>query len=104
MSARKCTVAFTARAQNDLDDILLYTRETWGKAQRSKYRAKLQHEFDQLAMFPHKGRARNDISNGLRSISIDHYLVYYRVGTNDLLMIHRIVHSKRDIIKELDLE
>ena len=74
----------------------------WGRAQRLKYRASIYSEFDQLASFPFQGRARNEISTGLRSIPVDHHMNFYRVDS-DSVTIHRIAHSKSDTIDEFDL-
>jgi toxin ParE1/3/4 len=99
MSAPKRNIIIAPDARSDLRGILAYTQIHWGHDQRLKYRVKIYNEFDQLANFPFKGRARDEISEGLRSVPIDQHLVYYRVGETSIT-IHRIVHSKSDISDE----
>lgn len=74
----------------------------WGPNQRQKYRARIFDAFDQLASFPFKGRARDEITEGLRSIPVDQYMIYYRVAPRSIT-IRRIVHSKSDISDEHEL-
>ena len=51
---------------------------------------------ERLAEYPLSGRARDDLSQGLRYLPIDDYLIFYRVQPN-LLEVARILHGRRDI-------
>ena len=41
-------------------------------------------------------RAREDLRPGLRSYPVGRYLIIYRVGGKDVLVLH-VLHSSRDI-------
>jgi plasmid stabilization system protein ParE len=56
MSDRKHTVILSPAAQVDFTDILLYTRQLWGEAQRDRYEAMLTQRFPPLPTIPNQGR------------------------------------------------
>jgi toxin ParE1/3/4 len=49
-----------------------------------------------LAEWPHSGRARDELFRGVRSIVVDPYVVFYRVG-NSAIEIIRVLHGRRDV-------
>jgi toxin ParE1/3/4 len=49
-----------------------------------------------LAEWPHSGRARDELFRGVRSIVVDPYVVFYRVG-NSAIEIIRVLHRQRDV-------
>ena len=65
-------------AENDLLEIWLYVaQDKVGAADRLIQRLRL--KCDLLGQNPLAGRARSDLTLGLRSFSVDNYVVYYRV-------------------------
>jgi toxin ParE1/3/4 len=49
-----------------------------------------------LAEWPHSGRARDELFRGVRSIAVEAYVVFYRVG-NSAIEIIRVLHGRRDV-------
>jgi toxin ParE1/3/4 len=49
-----------------------------------------------LAEWPHSGRARDELFRGVRSIVVDPYVVFYRVGDSAIEII-RVLHGRRDV-------
>ena len=96
MSAPRLPLVLSARAQRDLDDLLLYTRKQWGAAKRSEYRRALHQGLSELQMFPEMGRPRDEIVKGMRSLSLERHIVYYLIRDTDLF-VNRIVHASREI-------
>ncbi len=88
-------IRFISDAVADLDGLLQYTFESWGADQQAIYGQKLLSAVELLAKFPGRGRARDEISPGLRSLKIEHHTVYFRYD-DDLLLIIRIVHERQD--------
>ena len=49
-----------------------------------------------LAQWPHSGRARDELFRGVRSIAVEAYVVFYRVG-GPAVEIIRVLHGRRDV-------
>jgi toxin ParE1/3/4 len=95
MSARKLQLILAPDARTDFADILLYTRRQWGQRQRAAYKTVIDRALRELTGFPNLGRARDEISPGLRRFSAGSQVIYYRVS-DKALIVTRIVHSRRD--------
>lgn len=54
-----------------------------------------------LVPFPGVGRKRDEIKVGYRSISEGEYIIFYRLKTDEVVEVMRIVHGKRDLGKAL---
>ncbi len=54
-------------AQNDLEEIWLYTMQEWGIAQADKYFSALISRFEWLSENPQIGKRRDDIKSGYYS-------------------------------------
>jgi len=52
--------------------------------------------FVQLSQHPHLGRRRDDLRAGLRSVTVDNYIIIYRVEGSNVRILH-VVHGRRDI-------
>jgi toxin ParE1/3/4 len=57
---------------------------------------KLNKKCTNLASFPSLGRQRSELSKGLRSFSIDPYLIFYR-QIDDGIEIMRVVNGYQDL-------
>jgi toxin ParE1/3/4 len=100
MSARKPKFSLAPEARQDLSDILVYTDRQWGRRQRGVYKAKLRRGFVALRDNPHLGLAREDLRPGLRALSVEHHVLYYRIidGTIEIV---RILHERADAARHL---
>lgn len=68
--------------------------------QAIKYLSGFDDVFDNLCNNPETGRERNEIRKGLRSISHESHIVFYRIMDNHIWIV-RILHGSRDLIKFL---
>lgn len=57
---------------------------------------------DRLAMFPHLGPARPDLTPDLRLWPVGDYLIFYRIEPERLVIV-RILHGARDLPAQFDL-
>jgi toxin ParE1/3/4 len=87
---------FTRDADADFEDILQYTAETWGELQMHAYSAVIYGVINDLLTFPGMGKRREDLAPGLLSHPAGQHLIFYR-ATDDELVVHRIIHGRRDI-------
>lgn len=87
-------------AEDDLAEILRYTRLTWGDAQATAYSEIVYEELFQLLEFPEVGRQRSDVRRGLRSYSIGQHVAYYRITQNEVI-IERLLHPRMKVGRRL---
>lgn len=86
----------SARAEQDLLDIWLYTFHAWGETQADRYLDELDQGIRLLAENPKLGTDYGEICDGYRRFSINYHRVFYR-PTNESLEIVRVLHESMDI-------
>jgi toxin ParE1/3/4 len=74
--------------------------QTWGRAQRDEYQARLRRVMQQLADVPALGEERNDLGRPYRRLVVEQHLIYYRIEARVVRVI-RVLHVKRDAPREL---
>ncbi len=82
-------------ARSDLASIFQYTESTWGRDQAVSYIHNLDLAFQRAGEGPQSGRRRDDLSGGLRSLSAQKHVIYYREMA-DRVVIIRVLHAARD--------
>lgn len=85
-------------AAADLDEIWLYIAQRGGVAVAQRYIEHLTGTFDVIASMPGIGRDRRELKSGMRSHSVDDYVVYYQHKKGLLTILH-VVHGARDVTK-----
>ena len=101
MSARGPTVTLKPAARRDFRSILAYTSAQWGVTQRDIYRAAIDRAFETLGANPEIGKARDELSPGLRSYQVEQHVIYYRVSSSGVRIV-RILHGRMDAARHLD--
>ncbi|MGR9014958.1 MAG: type II toxin-antitoxin system RelE/ParE family toxin [Gammaproteobacteria bacterium] len=86
---------FTDHAEHDLDTIVKYTLESWGKSQAVKYVDELEALLENLALEPSLGTNQNGIFNDLLSFPYASHVVYY-VKNIDGITVIRLLHKRMD--------
>ena len=91
-------------AQNDLEDIWLYTLEQWSVQQADRYADILEDTLDRLLFMPEMARERPEFDPPVRiHPSAEHLIVYLIEG--DQLVILRILGAGQDwqaILRAID--
>ncbi len=88
-------VVRTDQAEADLAEILEYL-DQHSPLIAERVADAFDDRFRLLAQFPEMGRAREELSTGLRSVVVEHYVIFYRVTASAVELI-RILHEARDI-------
>ena len=96
MAGRKPTVVWSPQAESDLLEIWEYLAREVSTEVADRRVRQIADACDQLQRFPFRGRPRDDLGPGLRSILSQPHLVFYRVA-RDHIEIVRILHGRRDI-------
>jgi toxin ParE1/3/4 len=73
-----------------------YTQRTWGGVQKRKYLNALKAAFKALGDNPALGSPRDDISPGLRALTVEKHLIFYRDQKGDALIIIRVLHHSME--------
>ena len=96
------TTRYTLRrlAENDLEEIWLYTLQEWGVDQGDKYIRGLISRFSWLMENPQIGKRRDDIKPGYYSFPEGSHIIFYTL-TNYGIDIIGIPHQRMDIISYL---
>lgn len=101
---RKNKVRFSPAAVDDMDEIFSYISKENVVAAETLLE-KLDQQIKDLSDFPNKGSVLLEeeysiIQRGYRFIVVHPYLVFYRI-MGDTVIIHRILHGRRDYLREL---
>jgi toxin ParE1/3/4 len=97
-SSRKLRLTPEARA--DVREIRRYTARQWGARQRDVYYAHLNRGMRTLLDYPERGRPRNELYVGCRSLPVEHHIVYYYL-TDEEIVIDRVLHGSQDATEKV---
>jgi|SRR5690554_1805896 len=82
-------------AQEDLRNIYLYTKRTWGEQQATDYLDQLKDCFWLLTTQPRVGNLRPELGDDVRSLLVKHHVVFYRHKLNQMQIV-RVLHGRQD--------
>jgi len=85
----------TPAAQRDLEDIWLYTAQTWSMAQADRYTDIMEDTFDRLLFMPEMSRDRPEFDPHVRIHPSAEHLIIYRVE-GDQLVVLRVLGAGQD--------
>lgn len=90
-------------AQNDLEDIWLYTLETWSTEQADRYYNLLLNEMEYVTEHPNSGKDYSHVRKGYRRSNIKAHFILYKINEKEnQIEIIRILHRKMDIEHQLN--
>jgi len=98
MFRKKGRFELSLPADEDLEEIFIYTEEEFGTDQAVKYLTELEEVFEQLVGNPELGRERNEIKKGLRGLPTGSHIVFYRILSGHIRIV-RVLHGSRDLPK-----
>ncbi|MBV6645902.1 MAG: type II toxin-antitoxin system RelE/ParE family toxin [Cyclobacteriaceae bacterium] len=91
----------TNLALQDLSDIWNYTFDNWSERQADAYYEQLVNAFESLASKPDHSRNYDGIRDDLFGFKINRHIVFYRIVSNELIEITRILHERMDLKNRL---
>jgi toxin ParE1/3/4 len=89
-------VSWSPEAEQDLLAIWIHVAREASPDVADEQLRSVDRACEVLAEWPHSGRARDELFRGVRSIVVDPYVVFYRVG-NSAIEIIRVLHGRRDV-------
>ncbi len=93
---RRLKVIIHEAAIFDLEDIWLYTLETWSLEQADRYHKLLYTEIEFLSQKPTFGKNMNHLRPGYYSSKVKSHFIFYKFSASELEII-RILHESMDI-------
>ena len=92
-------IRLTLQARSDLEDIRIFTTQTWGKDQWHRYFSGLVTIFERVTADKTCGRSRDALRPRMRSLDYQKHLIFFEPITHagGAVVILRIVHQRRDI-------
>jgi toxin ParE1/3/4 len=96
------TYKISVKANEDLENIWLYTLETWSVAQAHYYVDLILDEIECLANNPTIGKDYGHIRKGYRYAKVKSHLIFYRIAeTSSGIEVIRVLHQRMDIENRL---
>lgn len=90
-------------AQIDIENIWLYTFETWSIEQADRYFNLILDEIEFLAQNPNSGKDFNYIRKGYYRSKVKSHFIFYRINLKEnVIEIIRILHQQMDIENRLN--
>ena len=86
----------SALAEQDLDEIWSYVAEDASPATADRLIDAIIDRFELLAEQPRMGRLRPEFGEGVRSFTVENYVIYYRHERD--VLVARLLHGRRDQI------
>ena len=98
------TYLLTPEAEKDLEDIWLYSYETWSENQANRYIEILEDTFVRLSYMPEQARELLDFDPPVRIFPSAKHIIIYRIS-GEAIVILRILGARQDwmtILNSLD--
>lgn len=90
-------------AQNDLENIWLYTFNTWSKEQADRYYNLILDEIEFIADNPNSGKDYSHVRKGYLRSRVKSHFIFYKINSKEnLVEIIRILHQQMDIENRLN--
>jgi len=90
------------KAFEDIENIWLYTVETWSAQQADRYYNLIFDEIEYIAEYPLLGKDYGHVRKNYRCSKIKSHLIFYRYKTSEeLVEIIRVLHQSMDIEERL---
>ena len=81
-------------AEHDLEEIWFYVAEDASPTTADRLIDAIFNRFEILVEQPRMGRNRPEFGDGVRSLVVESYVIYYRFDEG--LLIARVLHGRRD--------
>lgn len=88
------------KAVADLENIWLYTAETWSVEQADRYYSLIIDEIKFICKNPDAGRSMDHVREGYLVTKVKSDLIFYRIVAS-IIEITRILHERMDIENRL---
>jgi len=88
-------LVLTNSAEADLRGIWIYSAQVWGEHQANRYLDTLRAALISCGEAPERGRSRDEVRPGTRSIQTGRHVIYYRFDDQQVV-VQRVLHGAMD--------
>lgn len=97
------TYKISNKAQIDIENIWLYTFETWSIEQADRYYNLILDEIEYLSQNPTSGKDYSNIRKAYYRSKVKSHYIFYRINSKkNLIEIIRVLHEQMDIENRLN--
>jgi toxin ParE1/3/4 len=96
----KLKVIFHEEALSDLEEIWLYTFETWSLEQADRYYEQIIKEIGFVSKKPTSGKNLHSLREGYYSTKVKSHFIFYKFSLTELEIV-RVLHESLDIPNRL---
>jgi toxin ParE1/3/4 len=90
------------KASQDIENIWLYTYETWSLEQADRYYNLIFDEIEYIAKNFDSGKSVDYIKTGYRASLVKSHIIFYKKSRTNIVEIIRVLHQKMDIEHRID--
>jgi len=90
------------KANQDIEDIWLYTYENWSPEQADRYYNLILDEIEFIADNFESGKSVDYIKKGYRTSVVKSHIIFYKKSGSNIVEIIRVLHQKMDIENRID--
>ena len=90
------------KANEDINDIWLFTFETWSQEQADRYYNLILDEIEYIAENYESGKSMEHLRKGYRATKVKSHIIFYRKSKRDTVEIIRVLHQRMDIENRLN--
>ncbi|MEO1335995.1 MAG: type II toxin-antitoxin system RelE/ParE family toxin [Myxococcota bacterium] len=88
-------LVISARAEDDLREIWLWSYNQFGEDQADRYLDQLDEGLQRCGLEPHRGKSRDALRSGYWSKVVRKHIAFYTF-TDDQVVIQRVLHGSMD--------
>lgn len=97
---KKLSIIIRQAAISDLEEIWLYTVETWSVEQADRYHDSLFKEIEFFSRKPNSGKSISELRTGYFASKVKSHFIFYKFSSAELEIV-RILHESMDIPSRL---
>ncbi len=91
----------SSKARLDLIGIWEFTKANWTAQQADRYYQILVDKFLEISLKPDLGKNYDELRMGYRGIVVKSHIIFYKISTENLVEIIRILHRRMDFKSRL---
>ncbi len=86
------------KAEQDLENIWLYTFENWSLEQADRYTNNILDEIEYISYNPLPGKDYSHIRKGYKCVKVKSHIIFYRLREQEgIIEIIRVLHQRMDM-------
>ena len=94
--------SISEKANQDIENIWLYTFENWSLEQADRYYNLILDEIEFISENFESGKSADYIKKGYRSSIVKSHIIFYKKSRRNIVEIIRVLHQKMDIENRID--